>query len=90
MFYVYILFSLKDKKLYAGRTNDLQRRLGEHRKGKVTATKNRRPLKFIHSESYLEWSDAARREIYFKGGKGKAELKIQLQDSLKSLGYKYL
>jgi len=34
MFYVYILKSEKDGKLYIGYTNDLKRRLEEHNSGK--------------------------------------------------------
>ncbi|MEK7110637.1 MAG: GIY-YIG nuclease family protein [Patescibacteria group bacterium] len=91
MYYsVYVLFSTKDRQLYVGRTNDLGRRLREHFDGKVTATKHRLPLRFIYSETYLKFSDAARREKYLKGGNGRAGLKIQLQDILKELHYKNL
>ena len=90
MYYVYVLLSDKDKQLYVGFTNNLKRRLHEHFSGKPTATKNRLPLKFIHHEAYLKWSDAKRRETYLKGGNGKAQLKIQLQDILTELGYKHL
>ncbi|MBI4158430.1 MAG: GIY-YIG nuclease family protein [Candidatus Yanofskybacteria bacterium] len=90
MYYVYILLSEKDRQLYVGRTNSLKRRLHEHFSGKVTATKNRLPLKFIYHEAYIKWSDAKRREKYLKGGNGRAQLKIQLQDLLKELGYRNL
>ncbi|MFA6272228.1 MAG: GIY-YIG nuclease family protein [Patescibacteria group bacterium] len=39
MFSVYILL-LSNKQLYAGITNNLERRLKEHRQGKSTFTKN--------------------------------------------------
>lgn len=90
MFYVYILFSKKDGNLYIGYTNDLKRRLSEHKGGKNIATRNRLPLLLIHYEAYLKWSDAKRRETYLKGGNGRAQLKIQLQDILKELKYKHL
>ena len=90
MYYVYILFSKKDKKLYTGYSRDLKRRMAEHKSGKVTATKHRQSVSLIYYESYLLWSDAKRREKYLKGGNGRAQLKIQLQGVLKKFGYKYL
>ena len=90
MYYVYILFSLKDNQLYIGYTNNLDRRMKEHFGGKNFATKNRLPLQLIYHETYLKWSDAKRREKYLKGGNGRGQLKIQLQDILKELEYKNL
>jgi putative endonuclease len=90
MYYVYVLISEKDRQLYVGMTNSLKRRLREHFNGQVTATKSRLPLKFIYHEAYLKWSDAKRRETHLKGGNGRAQLKIQLQDILKELKYKHL
>ncbi len=90
MYYVYVLFSHKDKKLYVGRTNNLKRRIYEHKSGKVVATKHRLPIEFIHYEAYSQWDDANKREKYLKGGNGRAQLKIQLQSILKKLGYKHL
>ncbi|MFH0852223.1 MAG: GIY-YIG nuclease family protein, partial [bacterium] len=39
MFYVYILKSSKDKKLYIGSTNDLKRRFSQHNNGDEQSTK---------------------------------------------------
>jgi len=47
MFYVYILFSKKDKLLYTGYTDDLRSRYNAHTNGYVKATKHRRPLTII-------------------------------------------
>ncbi len=90
MYFVYVLFSDKDKQLYIGYTNDLKRRLAEHQSGKSAATRHRLPLKIIYYEGYLKWSDARRREKYLKGGNGRGQLKIQLQDILKDMGYRHL
>lgn len=38
-YYVYILYSYQDVGFYIGFTNNLKRRLTEHAKGEVTATK---------------------------------------------------
>lgn len=85
MYYVYILFSEKDRLLYTGFTPDLKARFERHTKGFVKATKQRRPLKLIY---YEDGFDARRREIFLKGGKGKSELRIQLQEIFRKLKYK--
>jgi putative endonuclease len=89
VYYVYILHSEADGKLYTGFTPDLKARLIKHNHGFVPATKNRIPLKLIYYESYLNSSDARRRELFLKGGKGKEELKIQLQTTYRMLKYQY-
>ncbi|MDZ7333507.1 MAG: GIY-YIG nuclease family protein, partial [candidate division KSB1 bacterium] len=60
-FYVYVLQSEVDKKLYTGYTSDLRHRLEEHNAGKVNSTKNRRPLKLIYFEGFLNQQDATHR-----------------------------
>ena len=90
MYYVYILFSEKDKELYTGFSPDLKSRFKAHTNGFVKATKYRRPLKLIYYEAYESELDARRREKYLKGGNGRGELKIQLKEILKKLDYKYL
>jgi len=89
MYYVYILQSNKDKKLYIGLAPDLRKRIEKHNKGYVLATKNRRPLKLIYYEGYISQRDAKRREMFLKGGKGHEELKVQLEDSFKKISYKH-
>ena len=82
MHFVYILQSVKDKKLYVGITKDLNLRLEKHRQGEVESTKNRRPLKLIGYEAYLTKEEAAKREKYLKSSDGKKELKIRFRNSL--------
>lgn len=82
-FYVYTLFSLKDKKFYTGYTTDLKNRLTEHAHGEVKSTKSRRPLKLIHYEYFINQHDAEAREVFLKSGFGRKNLKIALKDTLK-------
>ena len=72
--YLYILKSVKDKKTYTGSTSDLPRRLKEHHNGKVIATKNRRPLVLLHSETFIDLSSARARERYYKTHAGRKAL----------------
>ena len=66
LFYVYVLESLQDEQRYIGYTNDLNRRLKEHREGKSFSTKFRLPVKLIYFEACLSSIDAKRRENYLK------------------------
>lgn len=89
-YYVYILLSEKDGKLYIGSTPDLKKRKQKHDNGFVLATKNRRPLKLIYYEGYISPDDARHREVFLKGGKGREELKIQLQVTFRKVKYQFL
>lgn len=82
MYYVYILTSLKDKNFYIGYTEDLKRRIAEHKLGKVKSTKNRLPIKLICYEAYLFKDEALRREKFLKSSDGKKDLRKRLIDSL--------
>jgi|GEM_PF-604496 len=89
-FYVYVCLSLKDRKLYVGSTNNLERRQKEHSDGLVTSTKHRQPFELIYYGVYLFEKDARLREKYLKsGGRARANLKLQLEETLKEKGYNY-
>jgi putative endonuclease len=75
--FVYVLKSLKDKKRYIGLTNNLDKRLNEHNRGKVAATKNRIPFELIYFEKYEKRDVAAKREKFFKTGRGREYLEIK-------------
>ncbi len=75
MFYLYILQSLKDKRTYVGHTANIERRFCEHNSGRVPATKNRQPLKMLQVEVYATLGEAKQRELYWKSGAGRNELK---------------
>ena len=71
MYEVYILRSLKDFRTYTGYSEDARLRLTEHNKGKVKATRHRRPLKIIYIEKISTLSQAKSREKYWKSGAGR-------------------
>lgn len=62
MYYVYVLKSAKDEKLYVGFTENLEKRFDEHSRGLVNSTKTRRPLKLIYYEACNAMKDAVARE----------------------------
>jgi len=90
MYFVYVLFSLKDRKLYVGFSEDVKLRFEQHQSGRVVSTRERLPLKLVYFEAYPTEHEAKRREKYLKGGNGRAQLKVQLSETLKSCGYKHL
>ena len=65
-YFVYILYSEKDKNLYTGCTHNIESRVKRHNAGSVTATKIRRPLKLIYNEEYNSKSEAFARERFLK------------------------
>ena len=79
MYYVYVLHSQRDDKLYAGYTKNLKQRFEQHQRGLVTSTKERRPLELIYYEACLEQDDATSWEKYFKTHYGKMFLKSRLK-----------
>jgi len=85
MWYVYILISKKDEKLYVGCTNDLRRRIKLHNEGKVLATKGRLPMKIVYYEACVNREDAKKREKYLKTAWGKRYIKNRLQKYLTGL-----
>ena len=82
MHYVYVLKSLKDGRLYIGKTKDLRERFKNHNAGKVIATKYRKPFKLVFYEAFQHKTDASRDELFFKSGYGREVLREKLKYSL--------
>jgi putative endonuclease len=66
MFTIYILYSIKDRRLYVGCTTNVSKRVKRHNYGEVQATKSRRPLVLIHSEIFENKGEAFQRERFLK------------------------
>ena len=86
-YFVYILLSKKDNKLYVGCTTDIEERLHRHNLGFVQATKNRRPFLLIHEESFESKSEAFNRERFLKSLWGAREKKKILVEYIKKIGH---
>lgn len=68
MYYVYILTNQSNKVMYIGVTNDLQRRLYEHKNELIKGfTKKYHVHKLVYYESYQDVRDAILREKRLKG-----------------------
>ena len=80
MYYVYVLRSQKDEKLYYGYTRDLKLRLNQHNNGGVQATKYRRPFEVAYFEKVNTKEEALSKERYFKSGFGRKYIKNKLKN----------
>ena len=68
MYYVYIITGYSNKVLYIGMTNDLKRRITEHKNGQVDGfTKRYRLKKLVYFEEFLNPAEAIKREKELKG-----------------------
>ena len=85
-YYVYVLLSLKDDKLYTGCTSDLRVRFKKHQESNVTSTKGRGPFEILYYEAGSNKTDAYIREKYLKTGMGKRYLKNRLKRALALTG----
>ena len=78
MHFIYILYSLKDHRLYKGYTSNIQSRLQRHNSGGNKSTAHRKPFVIVHVEQFENKTLALKREKYFKSLEGGAELKQAL------------
>ena len=84
MHYVYALYSKYDKKFYIGQTADINRRLKEHKNGRVHTTCRYANLECIFYEAFGSKADAIRREQYFKTTQGRKALRLITRNSLEN------
>ena len=77
MYYVYILTNVTNKVMYVGMTNNLQRRLYEHKNGIVDGfTKKYRVHKLVYYEVTSDVTAAIEREKQIKGWNRKRKNKL--------------
>jgi putative endonuclease len=85
-YFLYVLRSQKNERLYTGSTDNVERRLSEHNARKNLATKHAAPFVLLHTETFLSRVDAVKREQYLKTGLGRQELKRLLLKEESSAG----
>jgi putative endonuclease len=82
MFYVYVLSSLKQKRIYIGYSTNLKQRCQEHATGQVRSTKGYIPWKLVYYEAFLNKFDATKREKELKSHAAKNFLLKKIVGSL--------
>ncbi len=68
---LYVIRGLLTKKNYVGITNNLERRLNEHRSGNSKGGQIIGDFELIHTETFYNYAEARKREIYLKSGQGR-------------------
>lgn len=77
MSHVYIIKSIEGL-IYVGSTTDLNKRLYQHQNKLAGWTKRGNDWKLIYSEEFEDYSDARKRELWFKTGKGREYIKANI------------
>jgi putative endonuclease len=75
---VYVLRSIGNRRRYVGITENLPRRLTEHRKHSSTVGKLLGSFELIYQEPHLDYAAARGREKFFKSGQGREWLNRQV------------
>ena len=78
-YFVYVLESEIDGRLYKGQTTDISKRINEHNAGQTKSTKGYRPWKLVYFEKFETIKEAVLREKYLKSGIGREYLKALLK-----------
>ena len=73
----YVVYVLKDEegKLYKGVTNNLERRVAEHRRHNTRTTSLMGELTIAYTEKFDNFESARKRELYLKSAAGRRFLK---------------
>ena len=79
--FAYVLLC-SNNSLYRGYTNDLDKRLEQHKSGKgAKYTRMHKPIKIVYSEQFDTKEEAMKRERYFKSVVGRKWLAEKLKES---------
>ena len=87
MFYTYILRCIdikrKRRKFYVGTTEDLEKRISNHKNKSIKTTKSFDRIELVYYEVCFDKTDAIRREHQLKTGFGRGYIKRRLASYLK-------
>jgi len=70
-YYVYVLLSEKDGKLYTGISQAPEARLKAHNRGETRSTRSRRPFEMVYCERVGDRRKAREKEKFLKSGIGR-------------------
>jgi len=74
MYFVYVIKSKIDGRLYKGLSMDPESRLKEHNTGKTKSTRPYKPWELVYTEEFDSIEEARKRELYLKSGIGREYL----------------
>ena len=79
MITVYAIYDKISGEIYVGMTNNLERRLGQHKRKESAYTKKFGNCQLIYSEETSDYREGRKREKFLKNGSGKEFLKKFIQ-----------
>ena len=82
MFYLYILKNLQTGRYYIGSTNDLTRRLTQHKQGRTRTTRILQTDTLVYNEEYNTLVEARTREKKLKSYKSKRYIEWLIENKL--------
>lgn len=74
-YYTYVLKSLKNKNIYVGSTQNIEKRIDLHNAGKVKLTKAYKPWELLEHKAHNSKNEAIMRERFLKTHQQKEILK---------------
>ena len=74
MYYVYVIKSKVDGRLYKGMTQDIEKRISDHNSGRQKSTKGYRPWELKYKKEFKTRQEARIHEKYLKSGIGREYL----------------
>jgi len=83
MYYVYIIFSKKLDKKYIGITQNIKKRVYEHKTKQSRFTSSTNDWKLVYYQVFISKKDAHTEEKFLKTGQGRERLKYLLANTLK-------
>ncbi len=83
--YTYILKTVKDS-YYIGSADDIDKRLKDHRYGKVKSTNNKLPVQLVFKEYFATTAEARQKEYKIKKWKSKKMIEKLISMGLSSNG----
>ena len=76
MYYIYWIIDRKNKKTYVGHTDNIERRVKEHKNKTTQSTRFFEEFEIHILEEIRERNEARQREKYWKSAAGRKKLKI--------------
>ena len=86
MYYVYILQSKKNGRYYIGSTNNIERRLSEHKRGKTKSLRHLQPLRLVFQKGYCDETSARTMEQRLKKMKSRVIIEKIIKDGEIKMG----
>jgi putative endonuclease len=82
MNYVYVIWDSESRKFYIGYTQNIDRRISEHKRDACHTTQRYAEKSLVYYEAFKCETDARRRERYLKSSNGRKGLKLILRESI--------